>query len=276
MCTTMVNNDLVFDVGLHRGEDTAYYLAKGYRVVAFEADPRSVAFCQNRFGREISEHRLRIMAGAITEDLTQESVTFFVDKRKPVWSTADKNWSERNKRLGAKRIAVVVTKVDILRSFLEFGTPYYLKVDVEGVDRHIFRTLAALPDRPTYLSFESDKVSFDDLLADLDFIEGLGYRRFKVVQQATVPGRVIRTKDRSGKALVHRFEKHASGGFGDDAEGPWLTKREAVDAYRQIFANYRLLGDASFVGRNFGLPLRILRRISRQPLPGWHDLHATL
>jgi FkbM family methyltransferase len=271
-----VEDDLIFDVGFHHGEDTAYYLAKGYRVVAFEADPRSVAFCQNRFRREISERRLQIVAGAITEDLTQESVTFYVNKRKPVWSTTDKNWSERNKRLGAERIAVVVANVDILKGFLEFGTPHYLKVDVEGVDRHVLRTLAALPDRPTYLSFESDKVSFDDLLADLDFIEGLGYRRFKVVQQATLPGRVITTTDRSGKILVYRFEKHASGGFGDDAEGPWLTKREAVDTYRQVFADYRLLGDASFLGRYFGLPLRILRRILPQPLPGWHDLHASL
>jgi FkbM family methyltransferase len=272
----MIRNDLIFDVGLHHGEDTAYYLAKGYRVVAFEADPRSVAFCQNRFTREISAHRLQIVAGAIAEDSTLESVTFYVNERKPVWSTTDDNWSERNKRLFVKQIAVVVPRVDIRKSFLEFGTPYYLKIDVEGVDRHVLRTLATLPDRPTYLSFESDKVSFDDLLADLDFIESLGYSRFKVVQQATIPGRVLTTSNRSGKILTHRFEEHASGGFGDDAEGPWLTKREAIDIYRQVFADYRVLGDASLLGRYFGLPLRILRRILRQPLPGWHDLHASL
>ncbi len=26
--------DLIYDVGMHDGEDTAYYLARGYRVVA--------------------------------------------------------------------------------------------------------------------------------------------------------------------------------------------------------------------------------------------------
>jgi hypothetical protein len=32
--------DLVYDVGFHQGEDTAFYLKKGFRVVAFEAHPR--------------------------------------------------------------------------------------------------------------------------------------------------------------------------------------------------------------------------------------------
>jgi len=38
--------DLVYDVGLHKGEDSAYYLAKGYCVVAFEANPDLVAECK--------------------------------------------------------------------------------------------------------------------------------------------------------------------------------------------------------------------------------------
>jgi hypothetical protein len=29
--------DLIFDVGFHRGEDTDFYLKKGFRVVAVEA-----------------------------------------------------------------------------------------------------------------------------------------------------------------------------------------------------------------------------------------------
>jgi hypothetical protein len=32
--------DLIYDVGFHHGEDTAFYLKKGFRVAAFEAHPR--------------------------------------------------------------------------------------------------------------------------------------------------------------------------------------------------------------------------------------------
>jgi hypothetical protein len=36
----MINASTVFDVGLHTGQDTAYYLSLGHRVVAVEANPR--------------------------------------------------------------------------------------------------------------------------------------------------------------------------------------------------------------------------------------------
>ena len=45
--------NLVFDIGLNRGQDTANYLAKGYNVVAVEANPELVEFCSQRFSREI-------------------------------------------------------------------------------------------------------------------------------------------------------------------------------------------------------------------------------
>ena len=35
----MRRSNLVFDVGLHRGEDTRFYLAKSFDVVAVEAMP---------------------------------------------------------------------------------------------------------------------------------------------------------------------------------------------------------------------------------------------
>jgi FkbM family methyltransferase len=271
-----MKDDLIFDVGLHRGEDTAYYLAKGYRVVAFEADPRSVAFCEQRFNQEIASGRLRIVAGAITEDPSVESVTFYVNKGKSVWSTASAEWVKSKKRWTSKTIAIASARVDILKTFMEHGTPYYLKIDVEGVDRHVLRTLSTLPDRPKYLSFESEKFSFASLLADLELVESLGYRRFKVVQQATIPGRTITASDRFGATFNYRFEKHASGGFGEEAEGRWVTKREVVDIYRRVFVAYQRLGEQSFLGRYFDLPLRMTRRIVRRGLPGWHDLHATL
>ena len=36
---------LIYDIGLHRGEDTAYYVARGFNVIAIEANPDLVAEC---------------------------------------------------------------------------------------------------------------------------------------------------------------------------------------------------------------------------------------
>src|SRR5690348_14857053 len=40
---------LIYDVGLCDGDDTAFYLAKGFRVVAVEANPALVAAAKQRF-----------------------------------------------------------------------------------------------------------------------------------------------------------------------------------------------------------------------------------
>ena len=45
---TPKHHNLIYDVGLHKGEDAEFYLHKGFRVVAFEADPDLIAFCRER------------------------------------------------------------------------------------------------------------------------------------------------------------------------------------------------------------------------------------
>ena len=40
--------DLIYDVGMHKGEDTELYLKKGFRVIAFEADPDLVASARTK------------------------------------------------------------------------------------------------------------------------------------------------------------------------------------------------------------------------------------
>ncbi len=39
------NDKLIMDIGVSEGNDTAYYLAKGFDVIAVEADPNS---CEKR------------------------------------------------------------------------------------------------------------------------------------------------------------------------------------------------------------------------------------
>ena len=48
-------DDLIYDVGLHKGEDAEFYLRKGFRVVAFEADPDLIAFCRERLKEFIDQ-----------------------------------------------------------------------------------------------------------------------------------------------------------------------------------------------------------------------------
>jgi len=45
---------LIYDVGMNNGDDSAYYLSLGFRVVAIEANPELVEQAKLRFAREIA------------------------------------------------------------------------------------------------------------------------------------------------------------------------------------------------------------------------------
>jgi spermidine synthase len=40
--------NLIYDIGMHDGSDSEFYLRKGYRVVAVEANPKLVEACRER------------------------------------------------------------------------------------------------------------------------------------------------------------------------------------------------------------------------------------
>jgi hypothetical protein len=46
-----MNPKLIYDVGMHNGDDTAYYLRRGFRVIAIEPNPALVATAAERFRR---------------------------------------------------------------------------------------------------------------------------------------------------------------------------------------------------------------------------------
>ena len=75
--------DLIYDVGMHKGEDTDYYLQKGFRVVAFEANPDLVKLCRTRFANAIDRKELTIVEGAIVnKERAQKTVKFYRQSEK--------------------------------------------------------------------------------------------------------------------------------------------------------------------------------------------------
>jgi hypothetical protein len=54
------HSNLIYDVGLFDGADTAYYLFRGFNVVAIDANPVMVDKARSRFAKEIQEGRLTL------------------------------------------------------------------------------------------------------------------------------------------------------------------------------------------------------------------------
>lgn len=269
-----VADDLIYDVGMHKGEDTAYYLAKGYRVVAFEAHPGLAAQARERFADAIDDGRLEIIEGAITP-CGEKTAVLFVHSTASEWGTIDVNWVQRNKELLGESTPVTVGRIDLAEVLRRTGVPLYMKVDIEGADQACFASLAEFSARPRYVSLESSKNSLRDVEAEFAMLERLGYDRFAVVQQASIGGKAIETTTRDGSPMRYKFESAASGPFGGDLRR-WTDRVRALRAYRLIFVAYAVLGDRSLLRRT-RIGNRALSRLTAYvPLPGWYDTHARL
>jgi len=81
---TSKNNKRIYDVGLHRGQDTDFYLKKGFNVVAFEANPENAAFCRDQFKTAIDDGRQTIIEGAIAENFAHNGADKVVKNRDAV------------------------------------------------------------------------------------------------------------------------------------------------------------------------------------------------
>ena len=165
--------------------------------------------------------------------------------------------------------------------YRSLGVPFYLKVDVEGVDRIVVEELKAFDDRPQYLSLElTREISISSKSARS--LTNIGYKKFKVVQQQTISGTKIRARTVDGQEFEHVFGAHLSGPFGDDLPGPWLNHDKIVDVYRSVFRRYKYFGDYSLVRRMPGKLRKLVDGLYCAstgyigPLPGWFDTHASL
>jgi FkbM family methyltransferase len=266
---TMTMDDLIFDLGAHRGEDSDFYLKLGYRVVAVEANPALVAELRQRFHREIAEGIYTVVDKAVADDA---EVSFYVNRDMSIWGTTDLNWVERNRRLGTESDEIKVAGITIPALISSYGCPRYLKIDLEGIDVKCVKALHGLKCRPVYMSIESSKTSWSELMTELDELEELGYSKFKVVNQRKHKGGVFLS--RSGSSVSHAFNEHSSGPFGEYLDGPWLSKRETILHYLPIHVVYKTIGDNT-------LSSRVVRRIPvvrglLDNLVSWYDTHAML
>src|SRR5262245_59874091 len=120
---------LVYDVGMFNGDDTAYYLEKGFSVIGIEANPHLLPKLTERFSAEIEKKRLAIENVAVAE--VEGEVELFI-------ANGDKPQSSLTRRvLDLHNVPVTSTRVRAmpLSSLVRrHGTPAFMKIDVEHVD----------------------------------------------------------------------------------------------------------------------------------------------
>lgn len=245
----MISNDLIFDLGFHNGDDTAFYLAKGFRVVAVEANPELFEAGLHRFDSDVRAGRLILLNKAISEN--SGKVDFFIHATKTEWSSCLLSMAESD---GSSATCVTVDSTNLHKLILEYGVPHYLKVDVEGCDLFVAKHLSECELKPKFVSFETSK---RDYFGIFSYLYVSGYTGFQLINQLNNPNRIISETATDVKDDNFTFSEFSSGFFGEDLpKDKWLTFEESLTRY---------------------IKYKELKQIDNVELGlGWLDVHARM
>ena len=226
---------IIYDFGANNGDDITYYLKKCDIVIAVEANPALAEHIRQRFRHEIEYGRVAVLNCALSNSSDDDAVPFYLHKHEHVRSQFPR--PPEAELHDFEEISVTSRRPSsIVR---QFGSAYYIKIDIEGYDNAVLKELFAAGIRPEYISAESHHIDVFTTLAAVG-----EYRAFKLVDGPAVPVRyrdhAIQTRDGQER---YSFPNHSAGPFGEDIAGPWMT----ADNFFRILA---------FVGL------------------GWKDVHA--
>lgn len=111
----------------------------------------------------------------------------------------------RNQKLGAESNVIQVPSVRTDDLLSQYGTPYYMKVDIEGFDHMCISTLVSQTDKPRYVSVETHAWSYSETLKLLILLAAAGYSNFKIVSQIGVAGQICPYPAREGVMSTPNF-----------------------------------------------------------------------
>lgn len=267
-----MDKNLVLDVGLNVGQDTAFYLSQGYRVVAIEADPTLAQANRERFRCEIEAGKLEILNVGIAQE--EGLAEFWISEGRPQFNSFHRGIAARD---GWPHHSIVVPTMRFATVLERFSTPCFVKIDIEGNDMQCLTDLASRS-LPQYISVESEcplngePASVEDGLRTLRQLHRLGYRQFKLIDQRTFctlslppsfnylfdrlarqwlqtpPLNRIRgtywqsqrlmTRSRLERKYQREFPLGSSGPWGEETVGSWLNFGQAERAYRRYREAY--------------------------------------
>ena len=241
--------ETIYDVGMHEGQDSVYYLKKGFRVVAIEANRVLADTAGRRLAPFVTSGQLTILNVGITDGESGGALEFFVNDRITEWSSFDREIAGRN---GSPVHSVLVPTRTLASIITEYGPAYYVKIDIEGHDAIALRSLLCVEPKPRYISVENGNQGM------LGMLVSAGYIGFKYIQQNGISELRVVMPAREGDYTGHLFPRGASGPFGEETPGHWLS---AAQVRTEIARLWDVDGVASQTGHD-------------ERTNGWFDLHA--
>jgi len=199
------SNAFCLDIGANYGEYTAAFLSLGARrVVAVEPQPEVARFIEESFPNEVNSGRVIVCAQAVGSKNGVAPLFPAQDAGKSM-STLSRVFleiSRANGQIWDESEAIEVNLVTLDSLIDEFGSPDYIKIDVEGFDLEVLRGLS----RPIpLLSFEFNTQPQLIEIAEhcIERVDSMGQYEFNY--QAEAPGQAELQFDRWVNASVMRY-----------------------------------------------------------------------
>lgn len=254
-----MKKDLIYDIGMHKGEDTIHYLKSGFNVLGVEANPILVDEAKLKFKKYIDDGKLTILNIGIAKE--KGILPFYKNSRLTEWSSFDYDLGTRNNTTCETVNVPCITTDELLT---EYGVPFYFKVDIEGFD---LICISSIPKEnlPKYISCEASDIEC------LNVLKEKGYTKFKIISQLNnFKALNLKTESkwyfplyqtiRNGiKLRIQNFIQlehpyGSAGPFAEKTHGKWLTYDEAKTQFQAFYQFSK------------NIPLNNL---------SWFDFHAT-
>ena len=155
--------DSIFDIGANHGFKTEIFLRLGAKVVAVDPDKANQKILQDKFLKyRLSPKPVVIVDRAVSDK--QATETMWIDEPGSAKNTFSRKWVDTLQKddtrfghtLGFAQCQEVTTTT-LEQLFADHGTPFFVKIDVEGHELNVLRGLR----RPLpYLSFEVNLPEF--------------------------------------------------------------------------------------------------------------------
>jgi FkbM family methyltransferase len=164
----MGSQDIVFDIGAHVGNRTRVFAELAGMVVAVEPQSSCIQSLRKEFWKTTKVKLIEKAVGA-QEGSSAIRLSETLSSLAPAWISAVQGSGRFGVRSWSDPQPVELTTLDKL--MVEFGTPAFIKIDVEGYEREVLKGLStpvkALSYEITPLEYLEEAVACSERLCDI-------------------------------------------------------------------------------------------------------------
>lgn len=222
----MLYDKCIIDLGAYDGQDALMYLTQGYYVFCIEANPDNIPIINHTLAAYKTHYQI-----------LNYGITMNGKEHRPFFINYFSTWSSFNEHKGSqiaswqgaprsglnRKINIPTITIDQLYSqyiFSKFVDIEYLKIDIEGLDHAILKSLLSSSVRPRFISCELGQSNIVDTML------ALGYNTFCVVKQHTLPNTTVNIKTINKELIGFTLGHCTSGPFGCDLSN-WVDANAA-------------------------------------------------